>query len=142
MKEVIKVGEYRHPWGSDFFTFYKNSEQGRNSRLIDLKIKGLPFDDRQNIFALIDKIGHNLMRNLAEEKDGFPTYRSVGYDFESDISHQRSLAVERCKKVNEYITKLGRPPLFTNLDDTYLLATEYYELMRYQKDDEFAKKYL
>lgn len=142
MKEVIKVGEYKHPWGSDFFAFYRNSEQGRNSRLIDLKIKGLPFDDRQNIFALIDKIGHNLMRNLAEEKDGFPTYRSVGYDLENDIKHQKSLAIKRCKKVNDYMLGVNRPPLFTHLDDTYLLANQYYELMRYQNDEDFAKKYL
>ncbi len=141
MEEVIKVGNYKHPWGTDIFTFYRNETKGRNSRLIDLKISGLPFDDRQNIFDLIDKIGHHLMRNLAEEKDLFPTYHALGYAFD-DIKHQKSLAIERCKKVNEYITKLGRPPLFTNLDDTYLLATEYYELMRYQNDDEFAKKYL
>lgn len=142
MKEVIKVGEYKHPWGLDIFTFYRNSAGGCNSRLIDLKIKGLPFDDRQNIFALIDKIGRRLMYNLAEEKDGFPTYRSVGYDLENDIKHQKSLATKRCQNVNDYMVKIGRPPLFTHLDNTYLLSFEYYELMRFQNDDEFAKKYL
>lgn len=142
MKEVIKVGHYKHPFGLDIFTFYRNSAQNRNSRLIDLKIKEIPFDDRQNIFALIDKIGHNLMRNLAEEKDGFPTYRSLGYDYENDIKHQKSLAIKRCKNVNDYMAKVNKPPLFTHLDDTYLLAFEYYELMRFQNDEEFAKKYL
>ena len=142
MKEVIKVGEYKHPWGLDIFTFYKDSAKGRNSRLIDLKIRGLCFDERQNIFALIDKIGRRLMYNLAEEKDGFPTYHALGYDFENDINHQKGLALERCKKVNDYMAKINRPPLFTHLDNTYLLAFEYYELMRFQNDDEFLKKYL
>lgn len=141
MKQTITLGSYKHPWHTERFWFYPDFLSHRNSRLIDLKITGLPFDDRQEIIRLMEAIGIRLMENMAEEKDGFVCYRAIGYSDEQ-IERQKQKARTRCRAVNKYMEKVGRPPLFFNPEDTYQSAWEYYELMRYQNDTVFGKTYL
>ncbi len=137
-REPEKAGHYRHPWGMD--AFYPSDREGRTKRLIDLRITGLDFDTRQNIFQLLDAIGVRLMENLAEEADGFPGYCSVGYDEEQLVS-QKQKAAQRLQAVNDFMTEVGRPLFFTNPENTYESAWEYYELMRYQTPEALAEKY-
>ncbi len=137
-REPEKAGHYRHPWGMD--AFYSSDREGRTKRLIDLRITGLDFDTRQNVFQLLDAIGVRLMENLAEEADGFPGYCSVGYD-EEQLASQKQKAAQRLNAVNTYMESVGRPPLFTNPEDTYQSAWEFYELMRYQTPEALAEKY-
>lgn len=140
MHKPLKLGEYKHPWANANF-YYPDSVNKYTSRLIDLKITGLPFDDRQSIHKLIDAIGLHKMECMAEEKDGFVVYHAIGYT-DVQIESQKHKVRKRCKAVNDYMEKVGRPILFTNLEDTYQTAWEYYELMRYQNVDEFTQKYL
>ncbi|MBE6021348.1 MAG: hypothetical protein E7228_06395 [Clostridiales bacterium] len=138
--EIIKPGEYKHPWRVHPDPFMREYKK-RTSRLIDLKIKGLPFDDRQEIFKLIDNLGSRMMEYMAEEKDGFVVFHAIGYSDEQ-ITAQKRQTTERLIAVNDHMDKVGRPHLFSDPEDTYRSAWEYFELMRYQYDDEFAEKYL
>ena len=81
-----------------------------------------------------------MMRHMAEEKDGFPTYKALGYTDE-DIAHQKQKVKTRVDTVNEYVRQRGKPLLFTNPQDTYQTAWEYYELMRFHYKEDFAQKY-
>lgn len=136
MSETIKTGKYKHPWPTDCWS----RSETRRIKLIDLRVSGLPFDDRQNIHKLVYDIGSRSMEKMVEERDGFPSYRRMKYTDEQ-IENETANTVDRCRAVNEYMEKVGRPALFHHLDDKYLLAWEYYELVRYQEEEEFAKKY-
>lgn len=136
MSKSKKTQTYKHPWPTDFWCKSEN----RRLKLIDLRVSGLPFDDRQNIHKLINDIGVRSMERLVEERDGFPSYRRMKYTDEQ-IELETENTVNRCRAVNEYMEKVGRPAIFHHLDDKYLLAWEYYELLRYQEEEAFAEKY-
>ena len=133
----VKLGEYRHPWNS-FEAFYPDHAKGRSKRLIDQKVSGLPFDDRQQIYCLLHAIGQRLMESLAEEKDGFITYRAIGYT-DAQIASQKKKAIGRLAAVNDYMESVARAPLFSVPQDTYRSAWEYYELLRYRTQEELEK---
>ena len=135
MSKTVKPGEYQHPWPMD----WRGRSETRRSRLIDVRVSGLPFDDRQNIYRLVDGIGVRSMEKMVEQNDGYPSYRRMRYTDEQ-IELETSNTVDRCREVNEYMEKVGRPPLFNRLDDKHLLAWEYYELLRYQEEEALAER--
>lgn len=49
--------------------------------------------------------------------------------------------ISRVMAVNEHVKQLGKPLLFTDPQDTYQTAWEYYELMRFHYKEDFAQKY-
>ncbi|MBE6955873.1 MAG: hypothetical protein E7450_00255 [Ruminococcaceae bacterium] len=99
-----------------------------NDRPIDFYIKGLPFDDRQEIFKRMDACLAGKMDKLMEKPVGYPTFRSLGYG-EEEIARQEAKSTARFRAVNEYMHACGRPGLFSEPEDTCQSAKEYVAVM-------------
>lgn len=102
-----------------------------NDRPIDFYIKGLPFDDRQEIFRRMEACLPGKMDKLLEKPIGYPIFRSLGYG-EEEIARQETKSVMRFRGVNEHMHACGRPGLFSDPEDTYQSAKEYVDLMAKQ----------
>ena len=107
-----------------------------NERAVDFYIKGLPFDDRQEIFKRLETVAPKIEK-LLEKPLGYPRYRSVGYTDEQ-IASQESKGSASFRAVNDFVLSVGRRPFFSNPDDTYVSATEYVELMKKRTKEELA----
>ena len=105
-----------------------------NERAVDFYIKGLPFDDRQEIFKRLETVAPKIEK-LLEKPLGYPRYRSVSYTDEQ-IASQESKGSARFRAVNDFVLSVGRCPFFSNPDDTYTSATEYAELMKKRTKEE------
>lgn len=105
-----------------------------NERPIDFYIKGLPFDDRQEIFKRMENCIPGKMGKLLEKPIGYPMFRSLGYGQE-EIARQEEKSAARFRGVNEYMHICGRPALFSDPEDTYRSAKEYVDLMAKQPKD-------
>ncbi|MBQ3134664.1 MAG: hypothetical protein IJB75_02490 [Oscillospiraceae bacterium] len=99
-----------------------------NERPIDFYIKGLPFDDRQEIFKRMEACLAGKMRKLMEKPIGYPIFHSLGCG-EEEIARQEAKSTARFRAVNEYIHACGRPGLFSDPEDTYRSAKEYVDLL-------------
>lgn len=133
-------GNYQHPWDTKPDVFRSDYASKYYYRLFNLITEDLHYTEKEKLLRLIEAIGHGMMRHMAEEKDGFPTYKTLGYTDE-DIAHQKQKVKTRVNAVNEYVKQLGKPLLFTDPQDTYQTAWEYYELMRFHYKEDFAQKY-
>ena len=131
---------YRHPWDTKPDAFRSEYANKRYYRLFDLLTEEVYYTEKERLLRLIEKIGHHMMRYMVEEKDGFPTYRSFGYDAE-DIAEQKKKVIARVTAVNEHAKRLGLPAFFADPKDTYKTAWEYYELMRFQYKEDFVRQY-
>ncbi len=98
-----------------------------NDRPIDFYIKGLPFDDRQEIFRRLENCIAAKMEKLMEKPIGYPIFRSLGYGDE-EIARQVEKSAARFRAVNEYMHTCGRPGLFSDPEDTCQSAKEYVAL--------------
>ncbi len=99
-----------------------------NDRPIDFYIKGLPFDDRQEIFRRMEGCLAGKMEKLMQKPIGYPIFRSLGYGDE-EIARQEAKSAVRFRAVNEYMHTCGRPGLFSDPEDTCRSAQEYVTLL-------------
>ena len=134
------IGSYQHPWDAKPDVFRSDYASKRYYRLFNLLTEDLHYTEKEKLLRLIEAIGHGMMCHMAEEKDGFPTYKALGYN-DGDIAHHKQKVIARVNAVNAYAIQLGKPLLFTNPQDTYQTAWEYYELMRFHYKEDFIQKY-
>ena len=80
-------------------------------------LKGLPFDTRQEIHKRVDAVGVRAMENCLEAPDGYPGWRSVGYN-DDDLARHLEKIKGRLRAVNEAVVLAERMPLFENPEDT------------------------
>lgn len=136
----MKIADYQHPWDTKPDVFKSDYKSKRYYRLFNLKTENLYYTEKEKLLRLIEAIGHHMMCHMVEEKDGFPTYKALGYN-ENDIYEQKQKVISRVTAVNDYAKQLGMPPFFTDPEDTYQTAWEYYELMRFYYKEDFVGKY-
>ncbi len=111
-----------------------------NCRPIDFYIKGLPFDVRQEIFKRLDAVGFGKIEKMLEKPVGYPIYRSMRLTGE-EIEEQEAKSTARFAAVNAVLAENGRPPLFSNPDDTYRSALEYTALLKKQSAEELIERF-
>lgn len=111
-----------------------------NCRPIDFYIKGLPFDVRQEIFKRLDAVGFGKIEKLLEKPIGYPRYHSMGYTDEQ-ITRQEAKSIVRFAAVNAVLAENGRPPLFSDPNDTYRSALEYTALLKEQSTEALIERF-
>lgn len=111
-----------------------------NDRPIDFHIKGLPFDDRQEIFRRLEACLAGKMEKLMQKPVGYPIFRSLGYGDE-EIARQEAKSTARFRAVNEYMHACGRPDLFTDPEDTCRSAHEYVDLLKKASKEELKERF-
>ena len=98
-------------------------------------LKGLPFDTRQEIHKRVDAVGVRAMENCLEAPDGYPGWRSVGYN-DDDLARHLEKIKGRLRAVNEAVVLAERMPLFENPEDTYASAKTYFQLTEKRTPEE------
>jgi hypothetical protein len=111
-----------------------------NDRPIDFYIKGLPFDDRQEIFRRMEACLAGKMEKLMQKHIGYPIFRSLGYG-EEEIARQEAKSTARFRAVNEYMRTCGRPDLFSDPEDTCQSAYEYVDLLKKVSKEELKERF-
>ena len=109
-------------------------------RMIDYYIKNLPFDERQKIFDALEAINTSIVEKLLEKNEGYPRYKSMGFNDEQ-IASMLKKSVVRFERANALMIENGRPPLFENPEDTYCSALRYVEIMRSYRQSEHDSVY-
>lgn len=104
-------------------------------RMIDYYVKGLSFDARREIFTALEKINTSTVEKMLEKEKGYPRYKSMRFSDE-EIAVMLNRKALQFRYVNELMIKNGRPPLFSEPDDTYLSSLRYVELMRRYRERE------
>lgn len=108
------------------------------NRKIDYYLRGLNLEERQNIWQALDNINPNTIRNLLEEKLGYPSLKGM-YFSEEDIREYINRAVSKFIAANNLMIKYHRYPIFSDPYNTYQSSQEYSDVMQQRTEEELLK---
>lgn len=109
-------------------------------RMLDYYQKGLPAQVRQKELPdAFRKINDASAENMLEKPQGYPSFKRMGMDEEQIQDYLKQEAMS-FKEINAIMIQNGRPPLFSEPDDTYKSSLRYFELIYSYHSSEGKKK--
>ena len=110
-------------------------------RALSFYMKGLAIDVRQRLFACFkNDISDTMIKHFLEKEDGYPSFRSMGFKDE-DIRLVGDSYARKFAHFNEIMIENGRPPLFSDPNDSYTSAQEYERIWKQRSAEELENMF-
>ena len=111
----------------EMITVYNNIDPAKYiHKKRDFLVRGLHTGTQQKVGELLDDISGDV-EYLAEKDLGYPKFKEEDFS-EEYIKLTEEEFAEGCAKVNAVLREAGRPPFFTDPEDTCRSAKEFLDL--------------
>jgi hypothetical protein len=110
-------------------------------RALSFYMKGLAIDVRQLLFFRFkNDISDIMIKHFLEKEDGYPSFRSMGFT-DDDIRLVGESYARKFAHFNEIMIENGRPPLFSDPNDSYTSAQEYQRIWKQRSAGELESMF-
>ncbi len=109
-------------------------------RKLDYYDKGLSMDDRQELFTCFKwDIGGPIMKKFLEKEDGYKSFHRCDFTDENIKAIWDEVYIKKVARVNSIMERNNRPPLFSDITDSFQSAKEYFDLFQIRSDEELIE---